>query len=423
MSRYKEYKLGSLSSSVFGASKTYHHVMVMPNKEFSFVDRAMPISLYRQPQSNEMNIDMVTDESVNITGVNAPKKKATLILDPEDEQIYRKRIESKDCWILEDGDGFSWAGKRGTAPSKYVLFVNQGNEIRVLPVAKWYHFSPRIQYPTINIDEAEQRMQSGTIKESSNIGSDNLPIIPKDEEESNSKSTRLQDILRITDPQASKFDRPRYRVYSPSDEKVSVDYEEIFDDDEEIEDIIEPSSDRIHRNMHPLSHTGKQLRKTLRHLDKDNFYESDGESDPYASEEESITSSPSTPSTVLQQTVSERQLKRTVSFIQPVQDQRIQDEKSSGMPLKRIKILLPSSSDKRHEDDSMILTEDDIIMHLSKGPLKTKELISLMRNKLKASPENKERFRVLVKKLATVKVPSTGNEDDRYLELKEGIDH
>ena len=68
---------------------------------------------------------------------------------------------------------------------------------------------------------------------------------------------------------------------------------------------------------------------------------------------------------------------------------------------------------------SHLLTEQDIIMHLSSKPLRTKELISLVKNKLKASPENKERFRVFVKRLATVRVSGDKNDDeDRYLELK-----
>lgn len=65
----------------------------------------------------------------------------------------------------------------------------------------------------------------------------------------------------------------------------------------------------------------------------------------------------------------------------------------------------------------LLLTEHDIITHLKDRPIRTKDLITLIKPKLKLHPGNKDRFRLLVKKLATVKSGST--DEDRLLELRD----
>ena len=68
-------------------------------------------------------------------------------------------------------------------------------------------------------------------------------------------------------------------------------------------------------------------------------------------------------------------------------------------------------------DETCILTEADIISHLRARPLKTKDLIALVKPKLKLNPANKDVFRMVVKKVAIVK--SGAHEEDRLLELKD----
>ena len=66
-----------------------------------------------------------------------------------------------------------------------------------------------------------------------------------------------------------------------------------------------------------------------------------------------------------------------------------------------------------------LLTEQDIISELRRRPLPTKDLIALMKPKLKAHPQNKDLFRTLLKKLATVRTSDSDKSDqDRLLELK-----
>ena len=71
-------------------------------------------------------------------------------------------------------------------------------------------------------------------------------------------------------------------------------------------------------------------------------------------------------------------------------------------------------------DPSLLLKEQDIISELRKRAMPTKELITLMKPKLKGHPQNKELFRMFLKKLAIVKLAPGENatDHDRLLELK-----
>ena len=68
--------------------------------------------------------------------------------------------------------------------------------------------------------------------------------------------------------------------------------------------------------------------------------------------------------------------------------------------------------------NEMLLSEADIIEALRPKPLRTKDLIVLVKRKLRAHPHNKELFKTIIKKVASVRA-SASSEEDRLLELRE----
>ena len=128
-------------------------------------------------------------------------------------------------------------------------------------------------------------------------------------------------------------------------------------------------------------------------MDKHNVYESDDEYDPYASAEESSDSVGSARNSPAPETG--ESLKRTISEPEHISAKKIRSKPKSG---------------------DTLLTEEDIVFHLKEKPLRAKDLILLLKTKLKAHPDNKDRFRMLVKKVAVVKSDAGG---EKLLELQQ----
>ena len=145
-----------------------------------------------------------------------------------------------------------------------------------------------------------------------------------------------------------------------------------------------------HHDMR-LSAAGKQISRIVKHLDKSNQYVWEEDHDPYASEEEEVV---------------ERQDLET-SF-------KTREEGEQ-----------PTVSLKRHIDalkDTTLLTKDDVIDVLKKGPIRTRDLIVSLKDKLRSVPSNKDRLKDILKEVAIVhgREPDTST-TEKLLELRKDM--
>ena len=78
---------------------------------------------------------------------------------------------------------------------------------------------------------------------------------------------------------------------------------------------------------------------------------------------------------------------------------------------------------KRHietlRDTTTTLTREEVIGILKKGPIRTKDLIVSLKDKLRSDPSNKDKLKEILKEVATVHSlePDTSN-TEKLLELK-----
>lgn len=97
--------------------------------------------------------------------LNAFKKKTQQIFrnDQTEEQKAESKLRYEEAlpWHLEDFDGKQvWVGSYEAALSEsYAVLVHgQDGTFRMVPLEKWYKFTPKNQFKTLTIEEAEMRM-------------------------------------------------------------------------------------------------------------------------------------------------------------------------------------------------------------------------------------------------------------------------
>lgn len=146
------------------------------------------------------------------------KKKPKRIQEIRNEDIINK-IESEEepQWILENEDGtFSFNGRHdGCQKARYVLFVPKDNLFEVIPVCQWYKFNQKPFYTTQEL----QNSDASFVKEENN------------------STEELND---------------------------EIDYEEVFDDDDENNYKRE---DRVVQSK--LTKEGKEIEALLKNKDED----------------------------------------------------------------------------------------------------------------------------------------------------------
>ncbi|KGG50231.1 hypothetical protein DI09_7p100 [Mitosporidium daphniae] len=330
--KYSEYKIKSFLQS------TNYHVMLMPEKgggALPFSEFVPPVRLYRNSKDAISEASPPMDGEENLASSNPRLKRRSQII-THFESPTQKALKAEEAapWVLEDGDGKSYSSRlEGGQQQKYVLF---GAEFRVLLVNKWYRFSPRLSLST-------------------NIGL-------KEEAENTRK---LQPTTRL--------------------EQIVMKKEAVVEIDEEERPDHVPDT---------LTIAGREMRKTLRHLDKSNLYQSD-EDESEVLPEDSLS-------------YSSEEDERTENVALPLEKKEVPE-----VVAKVARVSLPASSVGH---DSMLLTDADILPHLQNGPIKVKDLILLLKGPLKANPSNKELFKELVKKLCVVKLGQ--GDDEKWLSIK-----
>ncbi|ODQ66589.1 Rap30/74 interaction domain-containing protein [Nadsonia fulvescens var. elongata DSM 6958] len=243
-------------------------------------------------------------------GARKPKKnpfqKKTRQVILGDENARKLRYEEYYPWVLEDFDGKNtWVGSYEAAQSDtFALFVFDKDGFKMVPAEKYYRFTPRNQYATLTLDEAEEQMEA-----KNNVPRWLMRHMTPEVQDSRMRGQRKR-FLTVDDGGRNRDPEEGSRREA---EDEDLDFDEEFADDEEApimeghEDEVRDVEKRMKKNMrsanilgikdvkeedledensNKVDQEGKKLKKYLRSLEKNTFYESDDEENPYASEEE-----------------------------------------------------------------------------------------------------------------------------------------
>ncbi|RHZ84473.1 hypothetical protein Glove_81g54 [Diversispora epigaea] len=250
---------------------------------------------------------------------NLFKKKTTQVFlaDPKTREL---KAEEHIPWVLEDfgGENVFVGSYIGGDTAKYCVFLKQVDKLRFVPVHRFYEFQRKIKHKILTIEEAEEQMARAKKMESDRWMMRKF-----------GKVTEAEDITAkegIYDPKSSIKTVENEEDLFGSDEEhrpsregfdEEMDYDEIFEDDEEdLPDDANPLIDDETKEVgklkakvkHPfeldnqtsdeeekLTSEGKQMKKLIRTHDDNDAYESDRESNPYATESD-VTDSEDTSS-------------------------------------------------------------------------------------------------------------------------------
>ncbi|ELR05299.1 hypothetical protein VC83_06089 [Pseudogymnoascus destructans] len=217
------------------------------------------------------------------------------------------RYEEALPWHLEDAENKqTWVGNYEAALSDTnVIFVIDGTNFRMVPIEKWYKFTPKNQFKTLTIEEAEAEMnkkskanrwvmhadqqnQEAAERQRGIQAMAGLYSKVKGERPMPKSEARDHDDLDITDD-LFQDDDEQATVEPENDEDTKLAAEKIKReqlganlfgdaDEEEVEEEFKEEA----KEKEMKKRLGKSLRKSLRKREKNYTYESDS-SNPYSS--------------------------------------------------------------------------------------------------------------------------------------------
>lgn len=223
-------------------------------------------------------------------------------------------------WHLEDDENKNvWIGSYEQALSgEYVAFaLGPDNKFRMIPIEKWYRFTPKNKFKTLTIEEAEKKMGAKAKKDKWAIAAQEKEK-EKREIEDNRSSARGLFFGRIGSASGGSG-RPSIKTESENVDDLDFEEDRFADDEEapiregvvdaeekETENKIkreqleanifdmrdekdydreEKEQQRFNRMM---KETGKKVKKTIVKREKNYMYDS-GSDNPYSSSEVSLT--------------------------------------------------------------------------------------------------------------------------------------
>ncbi|ODV95807.1 hypothetical protein PACTADRAFT_49254 [Pachysolen tannophilus NRRL Y-2460] len=287
-----------------------------------------------EANKNKKNNKPETDMSIVAPdgGARKPKKnlfkKKTRQINIMDEQKRKLRYEEYYPWVIEDYNGKNtWVGSYEAGNSdSYVLFVFDKDGFKMVPAEKVYKFTPRNNYATLTLEEAESRMQKNA-----QVPRWLMKHMADDSKQSGSKDPRFRKrggnfktvVGSTDDSNGRNHDGDDYGNFNDDDNghNEDIDYDDEFDDDEEapiIEDEQQnrDSEQRMRREMLSANALGndkdyrdededdddefadlfgsrktvdkdvKKLRKALVKTEMNEAYDTDDSENPYLSESE-----------------------------------------------------------------------------------------------------------------------------------------
>lgn len=477
---YVEYKLKATCLSSFS-----HHLMTLSTNANSIASFAPPVRMYRdESTTSPMALDGPSpleqqqhqEEGPQLGRFGFPSKRRSKVLS-QDIEFEKKQtaLLGPDVhpWVIEDGDGeHSLIGKReGGQQSHYVFFVNQGNSFLIVPVTHWYRFAPKPTAPQMTLEEAEALMAGPKKKKGppAKIKSPNSVAALAGDEEGDAPSETGKNILEQIKRGIQEENPPQGSLTAmraalgretplsggtaaatadPFRHAEELDYDEVFEDDEEVgfdeetmygesDDPSAPVPVRANRTassrFSSLSTAGKDLRRIVQSHDKGVVEEDSEDEDEFDSQKPSPIppTIPPIPPTSLSQQQHQGQpptsQRPQPTFVVPShQSAKSNNSISSGLKRPHHSSQSPPQSPSSSppptpsQQPSALISEQSIIAVLRKGPIKTKDIISHFRHELK-DPEKKNLFRDVVKRVATVHASSAASgasENEKLLVLK-----
>ncbi|KAI9269862.1 hypothetical protein BY458DRAFT_510643 [Sporodiniella umbellata] len=259
------------------------------------------------------------------TSLIAPMGGATrnkqMLFKKRTKQIYLAKEDTRELkeqehrpWILEDIEGQNnFTGTlEGGQRSDYMLFVLAENGFKVVPVDRWYKFQPKRNFKTLSIEEAEEQLKRQQKHESQRW-------MMLERHRSNSEvaeDTGPRHKFKVVDNGEKSGNKEEGETTKQDSDIDDLDFDDDFQDDEEgvgdheaEDEDVKDSKERVKKefkdfklnggddydledleNEIKLSTEGKQMRKLVRDLEKNQDYDSDDDKDPYASSDDEAAS-------------------------------------------------------------------------------------------------------------------------------------
>lgn len=257
---------------------------------------------------------------------NVPKKKTQQIFrnDQTEEQKASSKLRYEEAlpWHLEDFEGKNtWVGSYEAALSDTYAMLIQGPDgtFRMVPLNKWYKFTPKNQFKTLSIEEAENQMGK-KVKDSRWFMQYQQEAKEKQNEQQNKKASRGLFLGKWESAGTGGPSGPRTKQEQADADDLDFQQDQFADD--EVDAVIEGEDeetkeaeerikrDQLQANIFDLKEEkeydaaeeaekkekdaekrlGKVVRKALKKREKNYIYDSDSADHRY-SEEVSITTS------------------------------------------------------------------------------------------------------------------------------------
>lgn len=383
-------------------------------------------------------------------------------------------MEENNLWILEDYDGQNTStGRMLDQRGKYVFFINEGDSFRVVPINKWYKFTSRPTFKPLSIEEAEKLMTSrnkdrwimSKINKSNavdmNLGKEGFfeedldyrEVFDDDEGENEVEGDGETRNTNPANPNSNTFQKRKLSKIGKEMKKIvrnesssgseSDPYKQ--SDEEETEREREKAKEREREGLLKQTEMENNQKKKLDTMNSTGISRNPVNVNMNATINQNVTGSKhSIPSSFpLNHLSGEENVKDSVNVTcnteiignDPSVDKRtinMADRTNASNPAinsrspspspSNVSILSTGTTSTLHSVSSVssmpfpILLESDIIQLLKVTPMRTKDLLQKLKNKLKDA-QNKNLFREYIKKLANLIGDPEGGED-KLLELK-----
>lgn len=423
-----------------------------------------------KPQSAEAKAQVALGEDGKSEQKRRPfgkKRKTRQVYGGEKNEAARKlRYEEHYPWVMEDFDNTNtWISSYEAAQSNcyaILTYDQESNGFKVIPIEKFYKMNPAAKYATLSLEDAEERMEGLNVFKNRWLMSKLQPNLPTGDVNygAGSLGTGLGGISNGPSAQTPYLGKLRTVVGSEErqhkynlDEELDYDEQEMFDDDEGApildgpEEELKEAEQRIKREQLKANELmevgkdedidklfddefdekkenkqGKKLRRALRSLEKNQYYDSDEEENPYASEEDhdddsmdELTNDAN--ALELGTTVKQEEEDLAIPVLSQFRKKHIDKD---TLPHGTIVLQLPPNilskfprgewnpNAKRETEapvveDPKLLTREDVRSRIVSGETDIKHLLTALRPKLAQHKDNVDRLRQFVKEVARSK--------------------
>ncbi|KAJ1974613.1 transcription factor IIF subunit tfg1 [Dimargaris cristalligena] len=366
---------------------------------------------------------------------------ATLSIDEAEDELKRSQKEESDRWIMQrrtarpdaENGGASSAKSGGVARLKNM--INTDHDPNVEDFAS---FDMRTVDASVLDQESDgEGPGGGNRRGGGGNRSDGDEIDFEEDFQDDEEGGGELEVMDDETKEAKEREKGRLQKFSA----VTVNDDE--DQEDEFEDVDNAdTSDKLDEN-------GKELKNLVRDLEKNKAYESDQEDDPYASDDDlfeevetpadsaasGAANSPATPATVdsaggggsnaatPSNAAAKKRKRAPTAAVAATPSASTKPSKSASLGAAKVKTEpgravggggeITSTPDAKKArkvsvnptaaaaaTDSLLLTEQDIINLLRNQSLEAKEMIAILKPKLKAHPDNALRFKQFVRNVA-----------------------